>query len=99
MQQNLVDNPSMSRKQTPPCPLTRRELQILADVAEGYSNRTIGTRLGISEQTVKNHLAKVLQRLQAPDRTAAVVISLRNGWLDLNQLQVSTRDGQQRRAA
>ena len=89
----------MSRRQIPPCPLTERELEILADVAEGYSNRSIGVRLGISEQTVKNHLAKVLQRLQAPDRTAAVVISLRNGWLDLNRLQVSTRDGQQRRAA
>jgi DNA-binding NarL/FixJ family response regulator len=82
----------MPRRTIPPCPLTDRELEILAYVAEGCSNRTIGVRLGISEQTVKNHLAKVLQRLRAPDRTASVVISLRNGWLDLNRLQVVGRD-------
>ena len=87
----------MSRRHTPPCPLTERELEILADVAEGYSNRSIGVRLGISEQTVKNHLAKVLQRLNVPDRTAAVVLSLRNGWLDLQRLHVVERD--ERRAA
>jgi DNA-binding NarL/FixJ family response regulator len=92
----------MSRRAVQPCPLTDRELEILAGVAEGYSNRTIGVRLGISEQTVKNHLAKVLQRLRAPDRTAAVVMALRGGWLDLARLQVMTRDGDvadQRRAA
>ncbi|HXI18169.1 MAG TPA: LuxR C-terminal-related transcriptional regulator [Chloroflexota bacterium] len=90
----------MSRKTTPRCPMTDRELEILAGVAEGYSNRTIGVRLGISEQTVKNHLAKVLQRLRAPDRTSAVVISLHNGWLDLSRLQVMTRDGElERRVA
>ena len=80
--------------------MTDRELEILGGVAEGYSNRTIGVRLGISEQTVKNHLAKVLQRLRATDRTSAVVMSLRNGWLDLSRLQVMTRDGElERRVA
>ena len=65
-------------------------------VAEGCSNRVIGLRLGISEQTVKNHLAKVLQRLRAPDRTAAVVIALRNGWLQLQQLHVEERPAERR---
>ena len=87
----------MNRRQRPECPLTDRELQILGFVAEGCSNRLIGLELGISEQTVKNHLAKVLQRLNVPDRTAAVVLSLRNGWLDLQRLQVVERD--ERRAA
>jgi two-component system response regulator DegU len=87
----------MNRRVRPECPLTDRELQILALVAEGCSNRLIGLELGISEQTVKNHLAKVLQRLNVPDRTAAVVLSLRNGWLDLQRLQVVERD--ERRAA
>ena len=87
----------MNRRLRPECPLTERELQILALVAEGCSNRLIGLELGISEQTVKNHLAKVLQRLNVPDRTAAVVQSLRNGWLDLQRLQVVERD--ERRAA
>jgi DNA-binding NarL/FixJ family response regulator len=71
-------------------------MEILAEVAEGNSNRVIGLRLGISEQTVKNHLAKVLQRLRAPDRTAAVVIALRNGWLDLQRLEVAQRDDERR---
>lgn len=87
----------MNRRQRPKCPLTARELQILARVAEGCSNRVIGLELGISEQTVKNHLAKVLQRLNVSDRTASVVLSLRNGWLDLQQIQVVERD--ERRAA
>ena len=80
----------------PECPLTPREMEILGEVAEGNSNRVIGLRLGISEQTVKNHLAKVLQRLRAPDRTAAVVIALRNGWLDLQRLHVSERSDERR---
>ena len=45
---------------------------------------------------VKNHLAKVLQRLRAPDRTAAVVIALRNGWLELQQLHVTERSDERR---
>ena len=88
---------AMNRRMRPECPLTERELQILGFVAEGCSNRLIGLELGISEQTVKNHLAKVLQRLNVPDRTAAVVLSLRNGWLDLQRLHVVERD--ERRAA
>jgi two-component system response regulator DegU len=87
----------MNRRLRAECPLTERELQILALVAVGCFNRLIGLELGISEQTVKNHLAKVLQRLNVPDRTAAVVLSLRHGWLDLQRLQVVERD--ERRAA
>jgi two-component system response regulator DegU len=86
----------MTRRLRPECPLTNREMEILAEVAEGNSNRVIGLRLGISEQTVKNHLAKVLQRLRAPDRTAAVVIALRNEWLDLQRLEVSERADERR---
>ncbi|HEU5318369.1 MAG TPA: LuxR C-terminal-related transcriptional regulator [Chloroflexota bacterium] len=84
------------RRVRPECPLTPREMEILAEVAEGNSNRVIGLRLGISEQTVKNHLAKVLQRLRAPDRTAAVVIALRNGWLDLQRIEVAERSDERR---
>ena len=86
----------MNRRQRPESPLTNRELEILSYVAEGFSNRAIGVHLGISEQTVKNHLAKVLQRLRAPDRTGAVVIALRNGWLQLQQLHVAERADQRR---
>jgi two-component system, NarL family, response regulator DegU len=87
-----------ANRRSTPTPLTPRELEILARVAEGCSNRTIAQRYGISEQTVKNHLAKILQRLQVPDRTAAVVTSLRNGWLDLNSIEVTQR-GESRKVA
>lgn len=74
------------------CPLSKRELEILADVAVGRSNRTIGNRLGITERTVKNHLTNVFRELQTTDRTAAVVLALRNGWLELQALDVVNRE-------
>ena len=62
-------------------PLTERELQVLALVAEGYSNKLIAIRLGISERTVKNHLTYIMTKLRASDRTHAVVTAVRLGWL------------------
>lgn len=64
-------------------PLTARELQVLALVAEGCSNKAIGLRLGISERTVKSHLTYVMAKLRTSDRTHAVVTAVRLGWLDL----------------
>lgn len=70
------------------CPLSDREMEILAGVAEGCSNKEIGRRCGISDQTVKNHLTAVLRKLTVTDRTEAVVIALRNRWLKLEQIKV-----------
>ncbi len=64
-------------------PLTGREHQILGLVAEGLSNKLIGCELFISERTVKNHLTNIMFKLQASDRTHAVVTALRQGWLSL----------------
>lgn len=64
-------------------PLTDREHQILGLVAEGFSNKLIGCELFISERTVKNHLTNIMSKLQASDRTHAVVTALRRGWLSL----------------
>ena len=61
--------------------LSPRELEILQHVAGGNSNKTIGHLLQISEQTVKNHLTSIMYKLQANDRTHAVVIALRRGWI------------------
>ena len=86
---------STTAARTPPsrrCPLTRRELEILADVAVGRGNRTIGSRLGITERTVKNHLSNIMRELHTTDRTAAVVLALRNGWLELKALDVIQRE-------
>lgn len=68
-----------------PGPLTPRELQILGYIKEGYSNKQIADRLGISDQTVKNHMTAILNKLGVADRTAAVVKALREGILSLNE--------------
>ena len=62
-------------------PLTDREREVLSIVAEGYSNKLIAARLGISERTVKNHLTYIMIKLRASDRTHAVVTAVRLGWL------------------
>lgn len=62
--------------------LTARERDVLALVAQGHSNRGVAQELGLAEETVKSYLSNVLQKLQASDRTHAVVIALRRGMLD-----------------
>jgi two-component system, NarL family, response regulator len=63
--------------------LTARELEVLALVSEGQSNREIATRLFITEGTVKSHLSAILGKLDAADRTQAVTIALKRGLLRL----------------
>lgn len=67
-------------------PLTPRETQILEYVAKGNANKRIADRLNISEQTVKNSFSTVLRKLGANDRTHAVVIGLKNGWLFMSNI-------------
>jgi DNA-binding NarL/FixJ family response regulator len=64
-------------------PLTSRELEVLALVANGLRNREIGESLGISEQTVKNHLSGLMHKLGVSSRTRAVTYAVRQGWLDV----------------
>jgi RimJ/RimL family protein N-acetyltransferase/DNA-binding CsgD family transcriptional regulator len=56
--------------------LTPRELDVLGQLARGDSNRTIAAALGISENTVKNHVRSILEKLQAKSRAEAVVVGL-----------------------
>ena len=60
-------------------PLSDREEEVLAMVAEGLPNKTIGRRLGISERTVKAHLTNVFARLGVADRTSAALWFERRG--------------------
>jgi DNA-binding NarL/FixJ family response regulator len=62
--------------------LTDRELQVLRMVAAGHANKRIGSDLAISEETVKGHMRNILAKLQANDRTHAVMIALKRGFLD-----------------
>ena len=63
--------------------MTARELQVLANVAKGHSNKIIAAELSISEHTIKNHLKTILGKLNATDRTHAVTIALKRGILEL----------------
>lgn len=63
--------------------LSPRELEVLRGIARGQSNKIIGAALGISESTVKNHVKSILGKLDAGDRTDAVVIALRRGYINL----------------
>jgi DNA-binding NarL/FixJ family response regulator len=65
-------------------PLTDRELDILRNVSDGMTNAEIGFALGISAQTVKNHVTSILRKLAVNDRTQAVVTALRRGWLSID---------------
>jgi DNA-binding NarL/FixJ family response regulator len=62
--------------------ITARELDVLREVANGSSNKIIASDLNISEHTVKNHLKSILSKLDANDRTHAVMIALKRGFLD-----------------
>jgi DNA-binding NarL/FixJ family response regulator len=59
--------------------LTAREEEILKLLATGDSNREIGRRLFISEQTVKNHVASIFRKLQVNDRTKAALLAVKLG--------------------
>src|SRR5262245_1473636 len=64
-------------------PLTAREIQVLELLAEGLSNKRIAERLGISDQTVKFHVASISGKLGASNRTDAVRRAVRRGLISL----------------
>lgn len=64
-------------------PLTPREEEVLNLLVEGLSNKEIGARLHLTEGTVKNYVSTIIAKLQANDRTHAVVTALRRGLVDL----------------
>jgi DNA-binding NarL/FixJ family response regulator len=63
--------------------LTPREVQVLELLAEGLSNKGIAARLGISDQTVKFHVASIAGKLDAESRTAIVRVAVRRGLITL----------------
>lgn len=63
--------------------LTPREIEVLEWVAAGNSNKIVADRLEITEDTVKSHIRSILSKLGANDRTHAVTIALRRGFLDM----------------
>src|SRR5919198_4992977 len=62
--------------------LTKREREILVLVADGLSNREIADRLVLSPETVKSHVAAILEKLNVSDRTQAAIYAVRNGLVE-----------------
>jgi DNA-binding NarL/FixJ family response regulator len=64
--------------------ITKREEEVLQHIADGYSTPEVAERLFISQKTVKNHLASIYQKLDARDRTQAVLQAVRMGIVHLS---------------
>ena len=64
--------------------LSSQEIEILNYIAQGYLNKQIANKLGISEQTIKNHVTSILRKLNANARTEAVVIAIKQGLISIS---------------
>ncbi len=63
--------------------LTKRELEVLIQVANGMFNKEIATALNISERTVKNHISNIFKKINVSDRTQAAVFAIKNDLIKL----------------
>ena len=73
--------------------LTPREIEILKLIARGQSNKLIADRLEVTESTIKHHVATILGKLGAEDRTHAVTLALERNIIDLEDVNVRSRAG------
>jgi len=80
---------SYSEPGSPFHPLSDREMEVLSCVVRGMSNKEIAGLLGISHQTVKNHVTSILRKFGVEDRTQAVVYALKRGWVKLQDTDIS----------
>lgn len=89
-QQTEGTRQSYSEPGSPFHPLSEREMQVLECVVQGMSNKEIAGLLGISHQTVKNHVTSILRKFGVEDRTQAVVYALKHGWVQLRKTDVKS---------
>ncbi len=68
-------------------PLTERELEVIRALAQGMSDRQIARSLEISEKTVRNHTSNIYRKLHIFDRTQAVIYAIREGVIDVEELE------------
>jgi DNA-binding NarL/FixJ family response regulator len=73
-------------------PLTERELEVIKALAQGMSDRQIARSLGISEKTVRNHTSNIYRKLHIFDRTQAVIYAVREGVIDVRDLEYRPPD-------
>jgi DNA-binding CsgD family transcriptional regulator len=79
----IVPRATQAAPETPAADLTPRELDVLALMAEGASNKAIAKQLGISVHTAKFHVGSILDKLDATGRTDAVAHAARRGVIHL----------------
>lgn len=77
----LLAQLSHPKETSPVEQLTGREMEVLAMVAKGFTNKAIGIQLSISDRTVQGHLAHIFNKLQASSRTEAVMRAVSLGWI------------------
>jgi DNA-binding NarL/FixJ family response regulator len=87
--QKMVAQVSSGTHEQPVEKLTDREMEVIALVAKGFTNKAIGVQLGISDRTVQGHLAHIFSKLQSGSRTEAVMRAVSLGWLpsDLGEIE------------
>jgi DNA-binding NarL/FixJ family response regulator len=61
--------------------LTRREMDVMKALLQGYSNKEIARELVISERTVQTHLSNIFSKMDVNSRTEAVLVAMRDGWI------------------
>ncbi len=83
---------SYSEPGSPFHPLSEREMEVLECVVKGMSNKEIAGLLGISHQTVKNHVTSILRKFSVEDRTQAVVYALKHGWVQLKNAEKNSEN-------
>jgi NarL family two-component system response regulator YdfI len=77
----LSAKPAAAMSSQPASPLTERELEVLQAAARGERNKEIAYKLGITERTVKAHLASIYQKFSVDSRAAAVAVAAQKGLL------------------
>ncbi|PFJ12851.1 DNA-binding response regulator [Bacillus cereus] len=75
---SLLERPAV-KKENPFSMLTKREKEVLCEIAKGRSNKEIAAELHITEQTVKTHVSNVLAKLEVDDRTQAALYAVKQG--------------------
>ena len=76
---SIINLALQARRDTGPLGLTRRELDVLRRLPRGETNRQIAAELGISEDTVKRHVRRIMRKLDANGRAEAASIAIRHG--------------------
>jgi two-component system NarL family response regulator len=81
---NALAKQAEQRQPIPTPKLTNREIEVLEEVARGKSNREVADDLFISENTVKNHIRNILEKLQLHSRMEAVMYAMRENLIDID---------------